>query len=445
MGKINTLKERRIVIVGNYWPYVPGGTRIFTLAPELAKAGWKVDIFTMPLTRQPIISQDDISVHQIAHAGDIFTPFRKILKKFYRHSSQSGLKHAILYKDRKYNASLKAYILNILFNLYQEVFGYPDTEKFWYTNLYNALKRHLQSSGADIILSEHPVISHIVAKRIASEYHIPWVADFVDLWSLNHNYQYSRLRGYFDRKLERKTLGSAQAIVTTSVLWRDRLHRLHGKNRAIYAIPHSYQADIFNNDQMVADDFFIVFSGKYYKDFQNAEPFFYGLSQFLKHHPESSGKIRVNFYTEPDASLEHLAQKHGILSCCHFKNYLPKEEIIQVQRNAQILLLFAASGKEAGGSIPLKTYDYCAARRPILSVGGNQNRELDLVNDLLSTTNAGTQCMNGDDVYSYLKLAWEQYLDNGIVTYNGEESKVRVLDSTHMASKFEDVFVSHMR
>ena len=80
---------------------------------------------------------------------------------------------------------------------------------------------------AAVISSSPPVTSHLIGGELKAEHEIPWIADIRDLWSQNHNYRYSPLRRALDRRLELKTLSKADALVTVSEPWAEKLRNLH--------------------------------------------------------------------------------------------------------------------------------------------------------------------------------------------------------------------------
>ena len=57
--------KKKIVFVGNYWPYVFGGTRIFRVVPILARLGYEVHVFSMPLEQK--FNPDDIILYQVPY------------------------------------------------------------------------------------------------------------------------------------------------------------------------------------------------------------------------------------------------------------------------------------------------------------------------------------------------------------------------------------------
>lgn len=148
----------------------------------------------------------------------------------------SGYKRSdIRYYARDHLESRKPYkkikpALKFVYKRFSEVRHYPDRQKDWIPFAIRFASNLLDSQRIDALLtSSPPATTHIIAQKLKQKYNIPWVADFRDLWTQNHNYPYSRLRKFFERRLELKTLSSADALVGTSGPMANRLTTLHGK------------------------------------------------------------------------------------------------------------------------------------------------------------------------------------------------------------------------
>ena len=145
--------KKKIVFVGNYWPYVFGGTRRFRVAPILVRLGYEVHVFSMPLEQK--FSSNDIILHEVSYKGDIFTFYRKHLKKILgvsKEGSNIGLKEEVLEKSSKKSKIIEK-VLSKVFLVYQEIFGFPDTEKNWKNDLKHELSSFLRKNDCrEIIL-----------------------------------------------------------------------------------------------------------------------------------------------------------------------------------------------------------------------------------------------------------------------------------------------------
>lgn len=423
---------KKVLIIGNFWPYLPsnrGAGRIIELVNCLSDFGWQAIILTQPLTEK--ISSDKFQVIEVPFSGDIFEIWRKIFKKILRINPQKSIKNQI---KQKLNNSKKKTYLDILFNIYQEIFGYPDTEKNWQKPAIEKAEELIKSGKIDAIISEYPVISHLIASELKKKYNIPWIADFCDLWSENHMYPYSSIRKYFDKRLEVKILKIADAIVTVSQPWADKLESLH-KNSKIYSIPHGFDPAIINKRSFpLSDKFMITYTGRIYAESENPEPFFAAVKELLLERVIDPEKLLIRFYGDKDAWVEKIIEKYGLLSVCIFYDRLSKKDIIQKQQESQMLLLFAVENEK--GCYTLKIYDYLAAKRPIIVVGGENG---DVLDKLLEDTGAGLRGNTVDEIKNLLKEYYGEYIKFREVRYRGEERSLGDHDYMAVTRKFTEI------
>jgi hypothetical protein len=335
-----------------------------------------------------------------------------------------------------------------LFKLYDEIFSYPDAYKSWQTNLYDALCDYLDGEANNcIIISEYPTISHVVSKKIKKKYAVPWVADFVDLWSENHNYPYSKVRKFFDRKLERSTLRHANYIVTTSNLWAEKLRKLHF-GKSVLAIPHGFDATIYeeNLSNKVADrektlkngTFDILYAGRLYSEMQDISLFFDALYVVQTQEPDI--ELRVTFYSPDKASIVDAAKKSNVSKLISVKDVVSRAEIMQLMLKYDLMLAVGVDTKSGlTGSIPSKLYDYITMHKPVLLAGGVAGDEAD---QMLIETKIGVSVTSVADCV----IALENFVlahksgSNFLAGVNG--ANLRSYSSHSTADKFENIIKS---
>ena len=198
-----------------YYGYTSG--RIFGLAKYLPEFGWQPIILTVPWQEKP-----DLPLRVIESPYRDALSFWKRLLGFNPDKEIRGQA-----KERLGLTSPKSWIDPIL-TFGGAIINYPDAERGWQPFALKAVTELLQKEDIQaIISSSSPVTSHLIANKLKTRYKRPWLADFRDLWSQNHNYSYGPLRKFWDRRLELKTLAQADALVTISQPWREELRRLH--------------------------------------------------------------------------------------------------------------------------------------------------------------------------------------------------------------------------
>jgi len=86
------------------------------------------------------------------------------------------------------------------------------------------------------------------------------------------------------------------------------------------------------------------------------------------------------------------------------------------------------------GVYPRKIFEYLAAGRPILSVGGSSG---DVVENLLAQTKAGVCCRTMTDIETTLKIFYNEYKNAGRVTYNGDLDEINKYNYRVLAEQFD--------
>jgi glycosyltransferase involved in cell wall biosynthesis len=245
--------------------------------------------------------------------------------------------------------------------------------------------------GVDLVYaSMSPFESASAAARLARRLRAPWVADLRDPWALD---EVSVFPTAAHRRLERRrmnrSLASAAAVVMNTAeaatAAREALPALASK--PVVTIPNGFDEDDFSAPVPERDDavFRIVHAG-----FAHTEPVAGRLSTLLggavrgydlmtrshvhlleavdallRRRPELRGTIEVHLAGQMSArerdriAADHV-QVHGFLS---------HTETIELLRSADLLFLpmhDLPAGRRAR-TVPGKTYEYLASRRPILA------------------------------------------------------------------------------
>jgi hypothetical protein len=124
--------------------------------------------------------------------------------------------------------------------------------------------------------------------------------------------------------------------------------------------------------------------------------------------------------------LSAIVREYGIV---------PREVALEKQRESQLLLMLKWNDPAERGIYSSKIFEYLAARRPILAVGGYH----DVVTDLLAETGAGQDALTKDDVKKAIKEAMADYQNTGQVAYKGNQDTVNRHSQREMARSIAQV------
>ncbi|HTY82061.1 MAG TPA: hypothetical protein VMB24_04705, partial [Dehalococcoidales bacterium] len=287
-----------------------------------------------------------------------------------------------------------------------------------------------------IISSSAPVTAHLIARELKIKFKKPWIADLRDLWTQNHNYSYSAVRKFFDRRLEIKTLSAADALVTVSEPWASKLGELH-RNKPVFTVTNGFDPETVNNPPApLTSKFTITYTGLIYPGQQDTGKLFAALSELVSKGDVEAGKIEVRFYGSAEEWLDKEAEKFGLANMVKQYGQVPRDTAIQKQRESQLLLLLDWDDPREKGTYPGKVFEYLAAGRPILATGGFKEN---VVAALLRETKAGIQAVDTVEIIGALLDFYGEFKRNGRLAPRGDENIIKNYSQSGMAKKFADV------
>jgi hypothetical protein len=394
------------------------------LAKYLPEFGWQPIILTTPLGENPD--------SQFGPPNDFKEKNRVI--ETYGYSSPYGKKRLTSKKYSRIRPFLK-----FLYKYYREIVHYPDAEKGWRPFAVKAGDELLQNEDIDAIIScSSPVTCHIIAKELKKKHNIPWVADFRDLWTQNHNYTYSPLRKLFEKRLELKTLATADALVTVSQPWTEKLKEMHNVKK-VYTITNGFDPDKMSKGKgkvNLTSKFTITYTGQIYRGKQDPSKLLIALKDLISKGTMDPNDVEVRFYGPEDKLLSKNIGEYELSDVVKQYGIVSREMSFERQRDSQILLLFNWEDPVEKGVIPGKIFEYFASQRPVLATGGFGD---DVVKMLLNETNSGIYCSTIGDIKRGLRELYSEYRLRNKVKYKGNMEKINKYSYREMTRKFVEI------
>jgi len=421
---------KKVLVIAYFFPPRPAvaSLRPSGLARYLPEFGWEVVILTAALPAKPD-----------PHFEVIETQYHDCLgfgKKLFRLDSQSPL---IAQVKNKLKVKSERSPLDFILATVGGIMAYPDPQKGW--------RRFAVEAGEDILRQQNikamistspPETSHIIAKRLKDEFEIPWVADFRDLWTQNYYYLYGPLRKVIERRLELNTLATADALVAVSQPTADDLRSLH-RQKPVHSIPNGFDpAEVNTTPRKLTDKFTITYTGILYPGKRSPESLFAALHDLITEGSMDAGDVEVRFYGLELGWIDKRAELYGLTGIVRQFGTVPREIALNKQRESQLLLLPKWNDAQQRGNYPAKIFEYLAARRPILAMGGFP----DVVDQLLDETKAGVSGQTGEEIKALLLRFYKEYKSTGAVSYSGDEAKTNKYSHRQMAKKFAAILDS---
>jgi hypothetical protein len=402
-----------------------GSIRLRGLAKYLPKFGWEPTILTV---KSPADSELDVKTIETDYS-DLMTNWKKRLGLNLDKGVQAQLNTS---SNKNQNG-----IISFLIHMWLEIFAYPDPLKNWYKPAVEAGNELLENENFDILLSSSsPYTCHLIGNELCSKHDIPWVADLRDLWSQNHFYEFSNIRKYREKRLEKKTFAIVDALTTVSSPKTEQLGTLH-KNKRVYAIPNGFDPDLLNTGDKVDKKLSLVYTGRVYEGKMDPEPLFKALNELIEDKEIDPKDIVLDFYGINVDVLKDRVEKYNLNQIINLNGLIPRNEVIGKQRSAQILLLLNWNDPNEKGVYTGKVFEYLSAKRPILAIGGYGDG---VVDELLQNTQAGNSLNETEGIKNLLREYYSEFKSNAEVQYNGIQDEIDKFSHVGMAEKFSKVF-----
>jgi glycosyltransferase involved in cell wall biosynthesis len=237
----------------------------------------------------------------------------------------------------------------------------PDAQIGWYPFALAAARRILTTTRFDVVFSSSmPVTAHLVARRIAQETGLPWIAEFRDPWA--------DVLGSPDRRqaadlVERRIVTAASAVVTISPTL-ERIWRGKGARRTLVVMNGFDPADMVPLES--PSRFIVTYSGSYYPQMQDLRCVWQALRSLRETLP-----VGIVVVGELHESIRADLEACRLLDLVEVTGFVPYREALRRLAMSSVLLVAgtARSHSVYDCVLPAKLFEYLGTGLPLLYVG----------------------------------------------------------------------------
>ena len=325
-----------------------------------------------------------------------------------------------------------------LIDTFKGMVAFPDTNRGWISIATESARKTLAEQSFDLVLTTSPPPSaHVAGRRIKAAAGLPWVADLRDLWSDDRFSTAPGWRRRIDRRHEQRTLGKADALVTVSEPLAEELRILH-PDVPTHTVLNGFDPDLVNPGAPLPDVFTITHTGTYHQGRRDPSLLFEAAGNLIRRGLLPRDRFRIRLFVKHEPWLELMAERHGVADIVEAVPWGSFEDAIRAQRRSHVLLLLHWGGPREAGVVTAKVFEYLAARRPILVLGGGPGT----LRDLLKDTGGGLQINAVDRLEDQLSSWWEEFERTGTICWKGNAERIDCYSHTRMAREFAAVFES---
>ncbi len=303
-----------------------------------------------------------------------------------------------------------------LIDTLKQIIAYPDEQRGWYRGAVRAASEFLGREKVDAIVStSYPVTSHLVGRTLKQRFGIPWVADLRDLWTQNHYCRKNGVVEFLERRLELRTLGDADALVTVSGPLAAALGGLHEAKRVV-CITNGYDPEeAASTGNPPEGAFTITYTGTLYGGRRDPSMLFGVLRELIDRGDLDPSVVRVSFIGPREPAILRQIEGYGLKGVVTLHGPVTRQEALRLQRESQLLLLLLWDHPQDSGVYTAKVFEYLAARRPIVATGGTPG----VVSELLEATQAGHFASGSESLREIILEYYQEYRNSGVVRWKG--------------------------
>jgi glycosyltransferase involved in cell wall biosynthesis len=237
--------------------------------------------------------------------------------------------------------------------------------------------------------------------------------------------------------LERRVFRSADALITVSVPLADSLQRLHPE-LPTHAILNGFDPELTGPAGNLTPEFSITHTGTFYQGRRDPSLLFQAVSNLIAAGRIERQRIRIRLFSRGEPWLAALVRAHALEDVVELHPWVPWQKALRVQQESQVLVLMHWGAEPERGVYTGKVFEYLAARRPVLVIGGGKG----VLSELLEQTGAGVQVADLLGLQVQLLNWWEAYSRSGRVPYDGDPRVIQRYSHVRMAEEFAQVLDS---
>jgi glycosyltransferase involved in cell wall biosynthesis len=405
------MHRRRALIVAYHYPPEPasGALRMGYLATYLPEHGWDTVVLTRRTSRIGRVPEGEVvrigGKSMAESAAAAFGP-------------QLASNRAV--------ARLKELLRNAIF--------FPDRASWWIPRAIAAGLASYRRRPFDVIVSSAmPASAHIVGCALATLLHVPWIADYRDLWNGNPYVVEPPWRAKSLMQLERHVLRRAAQITTITPSLASELRALHG--REIIVVPNRLDAEEWRDvPYEEPTDFRIVHAGTLYGGMRSPERLFGQIAELRSSNEQAGIGARLDFYGHDNGNLLEMASHYKLDGAVRYHGVVDRPVAMRAERSAALLVVIQNDDPRTASEYGSKIFEYHAAGRPVLALGPRES----VLRGYVDEHKIGWFASTDEELRDALRAAHRAFIEGRLAEYratNGHSAR-------SLAETFDAIFRS---
>lgn len=377
------MKKKVLFIINNFPPPINSGNiRVFKFAKYLNEFGWEVHVVCDGGYVNNNIYNDKSLLSEFKKKEKLKVHYIHNIIRMFRSKNYNNYSYNEFNNEEKRNENIKKRDFSILKKLYKicEKYIVPDIGLFiWNKSAYKYIVKLIKKEKIRNVITSSPIHStQLIGLKLKRKFKndINWIADFRDLWSMSHifNFDFAKFR-WLNYILEKRVLFTADRILFVSDSIRIETisnFNINSKIKKFYTITNGFDSEDFlkfNNYKKKRFDnnsnLKINYIGTLLGPMVNIK-YIEGIECFINKF-RGIFDIEFNFIGSFDKIILNKINNLNSEKIKIFP-YIQHNKAIEWMINSDVLVLILNNTKEGKMGFSGKFFEYLAAGKPILAL-----------------------------------------------------------------------------
>ncbi|GEQ86494.1 glycosyl transferase family 1 [Patiriisocius marinistellae] len=355
---------KKALIICYYWPPAggPGVQRWLKFATYLKSFDVEPIMYVPSNPEYPIV--DEVILNEVPSdikvlKRPINEPYR-FAKMFSKKKTKTMSSGIISEKKISFVEKLLLYVRGNFF--------IPDARVGWVNPSVDYLEKYISENKIDVAITSGPPHSlHLIGLKLKESIGVKWITDFRDPWTTIHYHKSLRLSESSAKKhksLESKILNSADQIIVTSPSTKEEFKAITQK--PITVITNGYE--LHDLKPVMDTSFTLAHIGSLLSE-RNPLLLWDVLAEIAAEDELFREDLKIVLTGVVSEEVKSSISQVGLSKNCILTGYVSHKKALQLQCNAQVLLLLEINSEATKAIIPGKLFEYMLAKRPIIAIG----------------------------------------------------------------------------
>lgn len=338
--------------------------------------------------------------------------------------------------------TFKNQIKKMFFNLGQQLI-FPDKGMFWYPNVISYLKKNNDLIiNTDVVFSTSPgVTNHRIANFIKTKKpDIQWISDFRDFYCIEHWEHKTGLKSKLHKKIEAKIIKEATTITFVTQTMQKAYQKFYPMHQnKMHCVFNGFDINEFpQSNKLISPSKKMTFfyAGSFYAGIRSPKPLLQLLDMAFDRELLTKEQVQIKIAGSIDDESKLSLKSFNSYICIDFLGNVPRNEVLNFMSQATFLWLIVGNIKSHYQTIPIKFFEYVAAKRPIINFAPREAEVSQIIKNHQMGCNIDTLEFSIEESYpifvelvvNYKKGQYDLELVNDLNSFTWQKQMKKIYD-----------------